>query len=227
MTENVEQKVTHKIITYEGELGYYFRQAGIEEGAHAVFFNTKMQYEKGSGNIQNAVESVNEINPKTQKNIIGARYMQRTTPIEDMSDEEIRELIDYSDDLTPSFQGNKDRALEYCRTFIDGALVPVHKMYKTGSPEVKFGLVVPREGENFYDFFYHLEMNTIFINRSTLEEMSQYPSNISITASGTTKGYDQQSHEKRALLWQIQDAKKHGQDRVVELLRKSYKGEDK
>lgn len=129
------------------------------------------------------------------------------------------ESIDKTADDIEDFKGDKKFALTYCKSFLDGVKIPIKKVFGEDKTDLKFGFAIPKEGEEFYDFFFHPETKTVYINRNSLERFSQPPfePNIQI-ASTTSEDYSSQKHEKRALIWQIKDAREHGQNELADLL---------
>ncbi|GEM_PF-3344574 len=234
-----------KSIQYEGPLGYYFRLAGIEEGAHAVFFDLKGKTKVGKNLIAVVDKSNTAFTPdgegltitgkesddtfhedvsqnSPQQEDGSSKEVHHDKKITDLSDADILDLLQYSSDEIPVFNGDVNRAVDYCRRFLDGVCIPIEKVYGEGCPEVKFGFVIPKKGDNFYNFFYIKKTSTIYINRNVLSELSKIDPNQAITATTKSRGYNNQNHERRALLWQIKDAKKHGMNKIVDMLKNEY-----
>lgn len=223
--ESYVEQAPHKkkIIVYEGPLGYRFRQCGIEEGAHAALHDVKSKNESGLSQIARMKESIKEVDPDADLQFVGTKEIHSEVDLMKITDDDIREVLEFTNEDIPPFEGDIEQAMEYCRQFIDGSLVPLKKIYKDKLLNVKFGLAIPRVGENIYDFFFSMDLNIVFINRNMLADFSKYPPDALITATVEGSEYKNQSHERRAMLWQIKDAREQGYDQIADILRNQYR----
>lgn len=210
-------------------LSYFFRHAGIEEGAHFVYWTIKKRSTKGKKLVESSQASANEWNDKQgySKNVFPRVLIKH--PINEITDEYIEDLF-----RSASLNGNKENAKHFCLQFINGVLVSIQKLslindikkteQKSAESHLRFGLALTSE-EGSYNFYYSPDENAVIINRGFLERMSMYglSASVGVVDDTDTNQYGEQVHEQRAMLWQIQDAKKYGWFDFAQSLSKKLK----